>query len=580
MYILQRIKTIVFHSLYRVLARRKLKRLLLRAKRIIDCPEIKVVSFDVFDTCLTRLSYQPQDVFRLALQKTNLYQDRCRAESELKRTGSPYPTFEEIWRFLGIKCHLSEDQVQQLSQREIQWEKRFMSARKPIMDLYEYALRSGKRVIAISDMYLDKHTLGDMLSMVGFRNIDRVYVSCECQGSKSDGKLYDYVLEQEPVTSPGQVFHIGNDYVSDSWKARRKGLKHLCVPSPYHRFLYSSHKARQYMKEHMSSVQERCLFGHILNACEEDGGLSFKKTGLDLRTFSKAIVFPLLFRIDEFIFQNEEVQNNYNEIYFISRDGWLPMKGYQMMRDYYGRGLPAVYLYGSRRFYKKGEDEKKNQRIREYYQGTLKLKEGRAIIYDIGYAGSVSSISKYFDSTCIIDKIYLWQTDANKKVDKVFNSKTFVLDDSIGTNLRTFLEPVFSISKEGSIVDIEKKEDCFVPVYPSFEVRESTKRAVDEIHSIALALLASYMPYKSLVEIPDLNVTSFFSELIYHYFGGLFHSSASCLKALSYKDPLCRSRHNIFSLDKYVQKEVWNQHKGVYYLKVYTYRLYRRMFVK
>lgn len=570
--------------MYRVLARRKLERLLLRAKRIIDCPDIKVVSFDIFDTCLTRLSYKPQDVFRLALQKTNndslIFQERCRAESELKQTGIPYPTFDEIWRSLGIKCRLSNNQVQQLSHREIQLEKTLVSVRKPILDLYEYALRSGKRVIAVSDMYLDKSTLGDMLSLAGYHNIDRLYVSCECHGSKSDGKLYDYVLEQEPVTSPSQVFHIGNDFVSDSWKARRKGFQHLCIPSPYHRFLYSSNKARQYMKEHLSSVQERCLFGHILNACEEDGGLSFKKTGLNLRTFSKAIVFPLLFRIDEFIINSEEVQKNYNEIYFVSRDGWLPMKGYQMMRDYYGGGLPAVYLYGSRRFSKKGEDEKRNQRIRDYYQSTLKLKEGRAIIYDIGYGGAVSSISKFFDSTCIIDKIYLWQNEHNKKVDKVFNSKTFVLDNRACTNLGTFLEPVFMNPEEGSVVDIDKKEERFVPVYSSFEVSESHKRAVDEIHSIALSLLASYMPYKSIGEISDLNVTSSFSELINHYFGGLLQSSSSCLKALSYEDPLSKSIRKILSLDKYVRKEVWNQFKGVCCLKTFIYRLYQRMSVK
>ena len=577
--ILQRIKTVAYHSLYFLLAGRKLERLILRAKRIIDRPEVKVVSFDVFDTCLTRLSFQPQDVFRLALQQTNnhpaIFQERCRAESEIKRTGVPYPTFEAIWRFLGTTCHLSDLQVQQLSQREIQMEKSLVSARKQILDLYEYAIKSGKRVITVSDMYLDNRTIGEMLTLAGYQSPERIYISCECLGSKSDGKLFDYVLEQEPVTSPRQIFHVGNDYVSDSWEARRKGFHHLCIPSPFQRFQYSSFLARQYTKEHLSSLQDRCLFGHILNACEEDGGLSFKRTGLNIKTFSKAIVFPLLFRIDEFILQSEEVQKNYHEIYFISRDGWLPMKGYQMMRDYYGRGLPAVYLYGSRRFCNKGEDEKKNQRIRDYYQDTLKLKEGRVIIYDIGYGGSVSKISHYFDTTCIIDKIYLWQIEINKVVDKRLNSKTFVLDDRTSSNFRTFLEPVFSNPEEGSIVDIDKMGDHFIPVCPPVNVSESNKKAIDEIHITALSLLASYMQYKSLAVIPDLNDSSSFTDMIGQYFGSPFRSSSSCLEDLSYEDPFCQTRRGSLPLNRYIRKEAWNRFRAIPILKTFLYGLYR-----
>ena len=581
---MQNIKTAAYHSLYYVLATRKLEHLLLRAKRIIDRPEIKVVSFDIFDTCLTRLSYQPQDVFRLAFQQENnsptIYQERCRAESELNRTGIPYPTLEQIWNYLGTKCHLSDQQVQQLSQREIQWEKHLSSARKPILDLYEYALRAGKRIIAVSDMYLDKQTLEEMLTRAGYRKPDQIYVSCECLGSKSDGKLYDYVLEQEPVSSSRQLFHIGNDYVSDSWNARRKGLRPLCIPSPYQRFLYSSICARRYMRKHVSSVQERCLFGHVLNACEEDGGLSFKKTGLTLNLFSKAIVFPLLFRIDEFILQNEDVQKNYHEIYFVSRDGWLPMKGYQMMRDYFKKGLPAVYLYGSRRFCRKSEDEKKNQRIREYYQDTLHLKEGRALVYDIGYSGSISEISGFFDTTCIIDKIYLWQKEGNKAIDKKMNSKTFVLDQSAYRNIRTFLESVFNNPEEGSIVDINKKGEHFIPVSSSCDVNESSKKVVDEIHAVALSLLASYMPYKSLAQIPDLCAVSSFSDLIQHYFGGVFLSSSTCLHGILYDDPLCQTRHGVLPLDKFIRKEAWDQHNDVCFLKSFLYKLFRRFFAR
>ncbi len=579
--ILQRLKTEAYHFLYAILARKDLGRLVSKAKRIIDRPEITVISFDIFDTCLNRLSYRPEDIFRLAFQHNDpsLFQERCRAERELKRTGIQYPSFEEIWSYLGAKCHLSDQQVQLLSQKEIQLEKHLLSARKPILDLYEYAVRSGKRIIAVSDMYLDSRTLRDLLIHAGYRDFDQIYVSCEYHGSKSNGSLYDYVLKQEPISSPRQIFHIGNDYMSDCWMARRKRIHHLCIPSPYQRFQYSAFGALRYIKRHLQSVQERCLFGHVLNACEEDGGLSFKKDGLNLVTFSKAIVFPLLFRIDEFILHSEEVQKNYYEVYFVSRDGWLPMKGYQLMRDYYERGLPAVYLYGSRRLYQKSDDDRKNSRIQEYYHNTIKLKDGRAVIYDIGYNGSVSGISCYFDTTCIIDKIYLWQTEANKALDGKIGSKTYVLDNRIHSNLKTFLEAIFNNSEDGSVVDITKIDSVYFPVFSPPAAIRTGKTAVNDIHAYALSLLASYIPYKPLAGIPDLFDTSFITDLVYHYFGGRFISSASCLKGITYDDPLAQTKQQ-YSLDRYIKKESWNRSPIISALKSFIFKVFQRIQIK
>lgn len=572
----QKIRSAAYHTLYTVLAGRDLGRLLIQAKRIIDRPDVKVVSFDIFDTCLARLSYRPEDIFRLAFQDNDpiIFQERCRAESELKKAGIPYPTFEEIWQYLGEKCHLSEQLTRQLSQKEIQLEKHLVSARKPLLDLYGYAVSSGKRVIAVSDMYLDSRTLRDMLSQAGYRDPDRIYVSCECQGSKSDGALYDYVLDQEAVTSPCQLFHIGNGFISDCWRARGRRIRHLCIPSPFQRFQYSAIDARRYIEGHLASVQERCLFGFLLNACEEDGGLTYRRAGLDLRLFTKAIVFPLLFRIDEFIIENEEIQKNYREVYFVSRDGWLPMKGYQMMRDHYGKGLPAVYLYGSRQLCKKSDDEARNRRIQEYYRDTVKLKEGRAVIYDIGYSGSVAGISCYFDTPCIIDKIYLWQKGANKTLDNKTGARTYVLDDRIQSNLRTFLEAVFNNPEEGSAVDITKEGNTYLPVsYPS-AADSSSKMVVNEIHALALSLLASYIPYKSIAGIPVLSDSSSITDLVHHYFGGRLSSSASCLKDITYDDPLTRTRRQ-FSLDRYIRKESWNDCNVISALKSSMFKLFQ-----
>lgn len=573
------IKSQAYIVILSVLARRSLDHQLRRAKRMMDNPTVRVISFDIIDTLLVRLSYYPKDVFHLALRQwkgttnADLFSKRCLAGRELKQAGVPEPTLEEIWRHIGAKCCLSGEQTKELLQLEIETEKRMTAARGVISELYNHAVRSGKRIIAVSDLYLGSDVLQEMLSLAGYRLPDRIYVSCECNASKGEGTLFDYVLKQESVKNPSQILHVGDNLICDGWMARRKGLRSLCIPSQYHRFLYSARNAGRFLESQMTSVQERCLFGYVLNACEEDGGLSFKKNGLNLRLFSKAILFPLLYRTDEFLLQSEVIQRNYREIYFVSRDGRLPMEGYQMMRDYLGRGLAPVYLYGSRKFYGQHDDAAKEQRVRDYYQQTIHLKERRALVYDIGFHGSISTISDFFDTTCKIDKMYIMQAPKNKEIDRQQETKTFVLYKESFDQMFVFLEPVYNYPTEGSVVDVAPSKDGrFVPVCAPATVDERQKLAVEEIHRIALSLLRSYLPYKVNDFVPDLVGELSRLDWIHHYLDGSPLSSVSCLKDIIFEDPL-KTGFKPTPVDRWLRKQYLNKNKAIYYAKVFIYRL-------
>lgn len=551
-----------------------------RGKRMIDDPDVKVVSFDVFDTLVVRLSYRPQDVFRLALDgiagvdQGSILAKRLVAENELRQNGHQYPCINDIWQHVGAACRLTDIMVEALMMREIHMERMLTVARIPILELYQYAVQSGKRVIAVSDMYLPQRVLKELLWESGYTELAEIYVSCDCRCAKSDGKLFDYVLSHEAVASPHEIVHIGDNPGSDWLRARRKGMPCLCIPSPCQRFQLSSRRARHFLEKNMRSVSERCLFGHILNACEEEGGLSFKRSDLDIRKFSKVVIYPLLFRIAGFIMQNESIQNDYDRVYFISRDGWVPMKAYQMMRNYLRKGKPPVYLYGSRQFYKWHEEAEKNARISEYYRSVIQSSNDRAVVYDMGYSGSVSQIARFIAPDFKIDKVYLWEHAENQVVDKRAGSKTFLIQGLLDPSdwWFSFLEVFFSKTDEGSATDIQRDGSRFVPVCEPAVVNEKMQHDLEEIQQTALAMVSSYLPFAKEDNLLFLSDASSFQNLMVHYLWGTGRTSRKCLKHVTADDPLKQGFYKSRTVSAILRSYAWNRHRVVLLAKESLYR--------
>lgn len=564
-------------------ARRNLQRTLSRCRRMIDSTKVGTVSFDLFDTCLVRLSYLPRDVFFLALRKWGgdrsgtLYQARCDAEGELRRQGVSHPTVEDIWRHIGAANGLAEEEWKELMDREIEAESRLISARKAVFDLYARAVQSGKRVIVTSDMYLPGQVIRDLLDRAGFRAPDAVYVSCEQKCSKNDGGLYDILARCEAHGNPRSILHIGDNLIDDWWKARRKGLRSFCLMSTGKRFRNSAPGAGRFLDESFTTADERCLFGFILNACEEDGGLSYRKTGLSLSLFSKAIYFPFLYKASEFLFRSDKVQSNYSEIYFISRDGRQPLEAYKLWQKAFGGGLNPVYLYGSRSFYRPHKDPLQDQRIKAYYQSTLKPKDGRVLIFDIGYRGSVGDISLLMDG-CTVDKVYFWEGRGNVARDKELGSMTFSLFGTIGKENEWYscLEGVLCSPEEATVNDVEYVDGHYIPRHysPHTTVAREMKEDVSYVQTEGLGLTASYLEFfKSGLIAEAGGKMNGYQCLMDLYLGGRWRSSRRILKNISLTDPQSKAYRRTYSLDRYINRCLWIDNRVLYAAKASLFKV-------
>jgi FMN phosphatase YigB (HAD superfamily) len=193
----------------------------------------RVISFDVFDTLLARRLLEPSDVFGFIEKKfaiPGFAEARVKAERlARKRFGTdrtPEVSLDEIYSIL-------RDMLQGLAfgpADEIEVEAGFLFADPVLGRIVELARKHGKRVIAISDMYLGKDQITDLLARNGIR-LDAVYSSCDHrrQGlGKFNGRLFLHVAKQEGCL-PSDIVHFGDNRVSDVKNALECGIVGVLV---------------------------------------------------------------------------------------------------------------------------------------------------------------------------------------------------------------------------------------------------------------------------------------------------------------------------------------------------------------
>jgi len=226
-------------------------------KKVCLQKEIKIVSFDLFDTLLVRPSRNPTDIFYLleksvrekyGLSFVNL---RLNAEQEMNAQNAD---LEEIWNWISQKYRLSPSVVANLRQMEIDLETQVLTIRPDMFDVMETAAGAGKRIIVTSDMYLSKEILRKLTNKKGMHFIEKIYVSCEVKKRKSTGELFDYVLEQEGIVDASEMVHIGDNFHSDYSVPLQKGITAVYYPSIWDDLQISNSPWEKYMERGFQTI--------------------------------------------------------------------------------------------------------------------------------------------------------------------------------------------------------------------------------------------------------------------------------------------------------------------------------------
>lgn len=285
--------------------------------KYIDSHEI--ISFDIFDTILVRNCSSSNVVFDIVGKKINdehFKSKRLLAESfAMRKYNKTSPTIDEIY---------SDFYDEKTKEIEIDTEKRLLQSNKDIKDLYDYCVSKNKKIIFISDMYLSEQILKDILIDKGYKKFHKIYVSCEYDKTKINGELFKFVIKDLKV-NPKTILHIGDSFKSDFLMARINKIASLCCKKIINRSNYENLN---------NDILTSFIFNNAVSI--EENSISYKYG------FEKFGIF--LFCFTNWL-RNELKKNNIKKVYFLSRDGYILKKVF----DIFYSDFETHYLYVSRR---------------------------------------------------------------------------------------------------------------------------------------------------------------------------------------------------------------------------------------
>ena len=157
-----------------------------------------VISFDIFDTLITRCLPKPNDVFQLVeliltdegKSEVGFAEAREQAEKNANFIRG-YPSFDEIYDELKNLCNLSEEEIKKIKQTEFRIELELLVARRDVLSLFSALIKQGKRIVLVSDMYFSSKQLRKILINCGYELEGvEIVVSNEARKSKQDGTLW------------------------------------------------------------------------------------------------------------------------------------------------------------------------------------------------------------------------------------------------------------------------------------------------------------------------------------------------------------------------------------------------------
>lgn len=314
-----------------------------------------VISFDIFDTLLTRKVYEPSDVFTLLdLEYEERYPfvfsvERKRAQQELSETGEP--DIHEIYRRMKANNPLlSSEEMESLKAREIEKERQVLTPRRQMMECLDYCADKGKLVYLVSDMYLPGEILTDILRRFGITRYDGLLVSCDHKTTKQEG-LFGKMKEQAPAGSA--YLHIGDHPAADGEAARENGMDAYLILSPLRMMELSAYAG---LLVYLGGLESRVMLGLLMSEVFSDPFALYRSEGRPRigrsRDFGYVFLAPLVVSVLTWMFGRvkEDKDGRRAAVLFSARDGWLLEQLYRMMAELFRmRGLPkSQYLLISR----------------------------------------------------------------------------------------------------------------------------------------------------------------------------------------------------------------------------------------
>ena len=322
-------------------------------RRFVASGEGRFVSFDIFDTLLTRIWLHPRDPFLViarilrargltTLDEEDWARARIRAEAVARRgRGDLEILHADIYAALAEALGWSEAERDAARLVEIDVE---LNSVRPIgetVSAWAEHVENGGEAALISDMYLETGIIRRMVEAHAFPLGEKpLFVSSEHGVRKRTGGLYEHVVAACEL-GESERRHVGDHRVSDIERARAAGFDTLhyrgAEPNRHERLLHSRRIAdRAARSAFAGAARSARLAGKETEAHDRI-----------LRRISADIAAPLLFSFVLWTLKNA-VEKGLDRLFFVARDGQILLKIAQRICEAWSLPIECAYLHGSR----------------------------------------------------------------------------------------------------------------------------------------------------------------------------------------------------------------------------------------
>ena len=337
------------------------------------------ISFDIFDTLILRPFYFPEDLLELLNPRFMALTGSSMSFAKMRKIGEQHarqqlrkhhPDFQdvtltEIYAAIADLYSLPPHITATMQQEEIDLELRFCEVRQAGKSLFDVARAAGKKILLVSDMYLETDTIQQILDKNGLSGYEKLYLSSVQRKLKQNGDLFRCVLKDYPDAA-GNLLHIGDTWTSDIEGSKKAGVGNIFLP-----------KVREFFEGKIDGFQtNRCAvigestMGKMIDSRKVSSNIAYR-TMLALaagqyfdqpyRPFHPESDFNVdpwfigyycvgmhLMGLCKWI-HRELSSRGAKTIHFLSRDGYLPMKAFEIYSRYVGSDVNISYLQTSRK---------------------------------------------------------------------------------------------------------------------------------------------------------------------------------------------------------------------------------------
>ena len=337
------------------------------------------ISFDIFDTLILRPFYLPEELLELLNHRFTMLTGSCASFSKMRKAGEQYArqqlqkthpnyqdvTLTEIYAAIAQIYSLSPEITATMQQEEISLELRFCEVRQAGKALFDIAKVACKKILLVSDMYLEKDTIQQILHKNGFEGYEKLYLSSDERKLKYNGDLFRCVLKDYP-NAENNMIHIGDTWSSDIEGSKKANIKHIYLPKTRDFF---ENTIAGYTTNRCANIGETVM-GSFIHSRKVSSNIGYH--AMQALAARKYFDYPYRpfhpesdLNVDPYFigyyavgmhlmglckWMHREISRKGSKtVHFLSRDGYLPMKAFEIYSRYVNSNVNISYLQTSRK---------------------------------------------------------------------------------------------------------------------------------------------------------------------------------------------------------------------------------------